>query len=336
MTEEPTIGQSVVRSDARAKVTGEARYAVDHALPDMLFGAVVRSTRAHAAIESIDKTAALAVDGVAGVVTADDLAGLFPRFGHLVADHPILAIDKVNYMGEPVALVVAETLHAAHDGADLVDIRYRDLPVMADTDSALAEGADLIHPSTYPKGDAAFEEAITEPRNDNVAHEASLTWGDVDRRSRKQRLWSRPRSNIRSSMRTRWSRTTPWRPSTTRVSTSSPPPSIRSWSETIWHESSTSHSARSVSAPRSSGEGMDRSRTRSSNPSPRSGRGTRAVRSRSHSALRKPSTQREPTRPRSPCGRPLTPTGESSPGISTSCSTPAPTRTTAPSYWPSV
>lgn len=180
MTEMPAVGQSVQRSDARAKVTGEARYAVDHAVPDMLFGAVVRSTRAHATIEDIEKTDALAIPGVTGVVTAADLGDLFPRFGHLIADHPILAIDKVNYMGEPVALVLGETLHAAHDGADAVYVRYSDLPVLADMDAALAPNAVLIHPTSYPKGDSAFEEAITEPRNDNVAHETTLEWGDVD------------------------------------------------------------------------------------------------------------------------------------------------------------
>ncbi len=176
----PIVGQSTTRSDARAKVTGEARYSVDHAVPDMLFGAVVRSTRAHATIESIDKSAALAIDGVTGVVTADDLSGLFPRFGHLIADHPILAIDKVNYMGEPVALVVGESLHDAYDGADAVDVRYRDLTVMADVESALAPGAEPIHASSYPQGDASFEEAITEPRDDNVAHEETVAWGDVE------------------------------------------------------------------------------------------------------------------------------------------------------------
>ena len=175
-----TVGRSVIRSDARAKVTGEARYAVDHSVPDMLFGAVVRSTRAHATIESIDKEPAMAIEGVVGVVTADDLTGLFPRFGHLIADHPILAIEKVNYMGEPVALVLGETLHAAHDGADEVRVRYRDLPVMATVEDALAPEAEVIHPTSYPQGDTAFEEAITEPRDDNVAHVASLEWGDVD------------------------------------------------------------------------------------------------------------------------------------------------------------
>ena len=172
--------RSIPRIDARSKVTGEARYAVDHSLPDMLHGAVVRSTRAHATIETIDAELARGVEGVVAVVTAADLEGLFPRFGHLIADHPILAIEKVNYMGEPVALVLGETPHAAADGADEVVVRYADLPVLATVEDALAPDAVLIHPSTYPKGDAAFEEAITEPRNDNVAHEASIEWGDVE------------------------------------------------------------------------------------------------------------------------------------------------------------
>ncbi len=180
MTDTSPVGQSRPRSDARAKVTGTARYAVDHSLPDMLHGAVVRSTRAHAVIEEIDASVALEIPGIAGVVTADDLEGLFPRFGHLIADHPILAIEKANYMGEPVALVVADTLHAAYDGADAVVVRYRDLPVMADVDAALAPDAELIHPTSYSQGDASFEEAITAPRDDNVAHEVSLDWGDVD------------------------------------------------------------------------------------------------------------------------------------------------------------
>ena len=118
MTATSSVGTPIERADARAKVTGEAKYAVDHSLPDMLHGAVVRSTRAHATIVSIDKEPALAIDGVVGVVTADDIGELFPRFGHLIADHPILAIEKTNYMGEPVALVLGETLHALGASAD--------------------------------------------------------------------------------------------------------------------------------------------------------------------------------------------------------------------------
>jgi CO/xanthine dehydrogenase Mo-binding subunit len=180
MTGKSEVGRSTPRTDAVAKVTGAARYAVDHTEPEMLHGVIVRSTRAHATIEDVDASRALALPGVVAVITAKDLVGLFPRYGHLVADHPILAIDKTNYMGEPVALVVAESLHSGHDGADEVIVKYQDLLVMADVTSALASDAELIHTTSYAPGDASFEEAITAPRDDNVAHEVDLGWGDVD------------------------------------------------------------------------------------------------------------------------------------------------------------
>ena len=176
---ESQVGKSQPRSDGRSKVTGAARYAVDHVVPDMLHGVAVRSTRAHARIDDVEKAEALAIAGVVAVLTADDLGGLFPRFGHLIADHPILAIDKTNYMGEPVALVLGETLHAAHDGADAVVVRYSDLVAMPNVEAALDPDAELIHPIAYPQGDSTFDEAITEPRKDNIAHEVTLGWGDV-------------------------------------------------------------------------------------------------------------------------------------------------------------
>ncbi len=179
MTGTGEVGSSTIRTDAIAKVTGAARYAFDHTESEMLHGVIVRSTRAHARIDEIDGSRALALPGVVAVITAKDLVGLFPRYGHLVADHPILAIDKTNYMGEPVALVIADTPHSGHDGADEVIVRYQDLPVVADVESALA-AADPIHSTTYPTGDSSFEEAITTPRDDNVALEVNIGWGDVD------------------------------------------------------------------------------------------------------------------------------------------------------------
>jgi len=175
-----SIGSSVSRVDAVAKVTGTATYAVDVSAPGTLHAHVVRSSRAHARILDIDTSSALASPGVVAVITSDDLAGLFPRFGHIVADHPILAIDRVRYYGEPVALVVGETIHAAADGGDLVDIRYEDLPMVIEPHEALAEGAPLLHEEDYTLGDASFEEAHSVRDPSNLAHEADLEWGDVD------------------------------------------------------------------------------------------------------------------------------------------------------------
>jgi CO/xanthine dehydrogenase Mo-binding subunit/aerobic-type carbon monoxide dehydrogenase small subunit (CoxS/CutS family) len=174
-------GATSVRLDAHPKVTGQAMYAIDLVAPGMLWGRAVRAERAHARIEGVDATEAMKVDGVVAVVTAGDLEGLFPRFGHLVADHPILAIGKVRYWGEPVALVLAESPHAASDGAELVRVTYDDLAAVMTTAEALAPDAPLLHEHAYPAGDSAFEEALPARDPSNVAHSVELGWGDVER-----------------------------------------------------------------------------------------------------------------------------------------------------------
>lgn len=173
-------GEAKIRVDAGVKVTGEAKFAVDLSLPGMLYGCAVRSQRAHARILGIDARPALELDGVVAVVTAADLEGLFPHFGHLIADHPILAIDKVRYWGEPVALVIGESPHAAADGVQRVEVEYEDLPALMNPTQALAEGAPLIHETAYPRGDASFDEAVPREGLSNIAHEVALDWGDVD------------------------------------------------------------------------------------------------------------------------------------------------------------
>ena len=95
------------RIDGWEKVTGAATYAIDVELPNTAFGAIVRAERAHARIAEIDVEPAAEVDGVIAVMCGTDLKGIEPRFGHIIPDHPVLAIDKVRYYGEPVALVVA-------------------------------------------------------------------------------------------------------------------------------------------------------------------------------------------------------------------------------------
>ena len=168
------------RLDAAPKVTGQARYAVDYRAANMLYAALVRSERAHAILGDIDPSRALGTDGVAAVITGDDLSPLFPRYGHIIPDHPILAVEKVRYLGEPVALVLAEDRYAAHDGAELVEVGYEDLPEVMDPAQALADDAPLLHTKDYGVGDRSFEEAHSEPRSDNVCHRVEFSWGEVD------------------------------------------------------------------------------------------------------------------------------------------------------------
>lgn len=172
-------GRPVERVDAVAKVTGAAQFAIDVRLPDMLEGCVVRSGHAHARIVAVRRDEALQVDGCVAVVTGADLGNLFARFGHIVPDHQILATDKVRYYGEPVALVLAEDIHAARDAAALVDVEYDDLPPVLDAAAALAPGAPLVHDHGY-SAESMLEIEPDEGAEPNVAHLAERSWGDPD------------------------------------------------------------------------------------------------------------------------------------------------------------
>lgn len=180
-------GTSAIRRDFLEKVTGSALYTVDIVPPGCLHAKVLRSDRAHARIKGIDVANAMAVPGVVAVVTAEDLTGLFPRYGHIVPDHCILAIGKVRFYGEPVALVVADDVFAAADAAEQIVVDYEDLPAVMSVGAALAEGAPLVHEARYrTSGDESFTAMAATPdgeeqaRPDNIQHEHILEWGDVD------------------------------------------------------------------------------------------------------------------------------------------------------------
>ncbi len=166
------------RLDAWDKVTGRARFAIDTTMPNMAHSAVVRSERAHALITGIDTDEASNAPGVIAILTSDDLGGLRRRFGHIVPDHPILAIDKVRYFGEPVAVVVAETPHQAEDAAALIWIDYDELPTLTDATAAL-ESDVLIHDQFYVKSGKGFLDVAPSASADNVAHRGELRRGDA-------------------------------------------------------------------------------------------------------------------------------------------------------------
>jgi CO/xanthine dehydrogenase Mo-binding subunit len=180
MTAPRAVGASITKVDAADKVRGAAPYVVDTPWPGTLYGAVVRAQRAHATVVGIDSDAALACPGVRAVVTGADLQGFFPYFGHYRADHPILAQERVRYWGEPVAVVVAETLQQAKDASGHVEVEYRDLDELVDVDSAMAPGAELIHPD-YPSEERAFGIFCERgAEGTNEAFTTSMDWGDVD------------------------------------------------------------------------------------------------------------------------------------------------------------
>ncbi len=133
MNETPltVVGQLVPRSDAVDKVTGRAKFGADRSVSGMLYAAVVRSTCPHADIQALDISPALKTDGVATVITAQDIPGnnVVPVIFH---DQPCLAEQRVRYVGEPIALVAAESREAAREAAARVQITYHDLPAVFD------------------------------------------------------------------------------------------------------------------------------------------------------------------------------------------------------------
>lgn len=180
MSEPRFAGRSIPRRDGVAKVTGSARYTVDLTLPGMLHAQVVRSDRPHARLVEIQTEEAAGSPGVVRVITAADLKGFVPYFGHVVLDHPILARERTLYAGEPVALVVASSRAAAAAGAQLVRIEYDDLPAVIDAVEALAAGSPVLHPVRGERvGDEGFD-AGGDQLVGNVCALGELGWGDVD------------------------------------------------------------------------------------------------------------------------------------------------------------
>ncbi len=129
-----------------AKVSGAARFTSDLGFPGMLHAVLVRSQVPHGRLLSIDASAAVSAPGVVRVVTADDFGDVDPDDGELVDDQPMLAIDVVRYVGEPVCAVVAETRAQAYEAARLVDVEIEPLPPLLTPLEAMRDGAEAIHP----------------------------------------------------------------------------------------------------------------------------------------------------------------------------------------------
>jgi CO/xanthine dehydrogenase Mo-binding subunit/aerobic-type carbon monoxide dehydrogenase small subunit (CoxS/CutS family) len=158
------IGASIRRIDAPSKVSGALKYAGDMTMPGMLHVQVLRSPHAHAKIVSIDTSEAEAMPGVEGVVTARDVPGE-NAFGVFVHDQPILAGDRVRYVGDHVAAVTAEDLLTARRALAKIKVAYEPLPGVFDPEEAMRPGAPILHAAAH----------------DNVVMHIPIRKGDVER-----------------------------------------------------------------------------------------------------------------------------------------------------------
>ena len=164
------VGQSVVRLDAVSKVTGDARYPGDFNLPDQAYMKILFARRPHALIRAIDTRAAEALPGVIAVFTAKDVPN--NEYGLIVSDQPVLCGpgsnkpfgDRVRFIGDQVALVIADTEAIAAAAAGLIQVDYEDLPVVTNAVQAMAPDAVRLHPD----------------RDSNVFCHYRIRKGDVD------------------------------------------------------------------------------------------------------------------------------------------------------------
>ena len=175
------VGRDIPRLEVRAKVTGRADYTHHLRLPGMLHGKVFRSTVPHGRIRSIDTQAAKALAGVYRVVTGEDIKKLIPEpyYGPAFHDQPILALDKVRHVGEPVAVVLASDPHIAEQAVALIAAEYDELPAVYDEVAAMAPDI-VVHDMLKPAGTFADLKHLKGRTNTNIALDYHLRRGDVE------------------------------------------------------------------------------------------------------------------------------------------------------------
>ncbi len=177
------IGTRPIRHDGLDKVTGRAIYGADIKLPGMLYGAVLRSPHAHARIKSMDTSGAEAMEGVIAVMTAVDMPDAGDKIVDLgegainlryASDH-LIASDKANFKGHPVAAVAAVSTNTAREAVRAIKVDWEVLPSVVDVDSAMADGAPIIHE------DLVGDDLGAKVKNTNMASHFRHEFGDLEK-----------------------------------------------------------------------------------------------------------------------------------------------------------
>ncbi len=161
-----TIGKPVPRIEGPEKLSGRARYTGDYTVPGMLFGAVLRSPYPHARLLWVDTSAARRVPGVRAVISGMDIGERL--YGRSVVDVPVLAFDRVRFVGEPVAAVAADDPEAAQAALELIDAEYEELPAVFDPFAAMQPDAPILHPRAREYKRAAAGSYISGSETDEL------------------------------------------------------------------------------------------------------------------------------------------------------------------------
>src|SRR3954462_13019544 len=184
------IGASVVRKEDRRFITGKGRYVDDVKMVGLTHAHFIRSPHAHARVKGIDSSAAMKMPGVVGVLTGQQIVD--HKVGNLICGWaitskdgspmkmgawPAMAPDTVRFVGQAVAVVIAETRNQARDAAEAVVVEYEELAAAADIKAAIAQGAPQMHPEA--RGNVIYDwtigdEAATDAAFKSAAHVTAL------------------------------------------------------------------------------------------------------------------------------------------------------------------
>lgn len=195
------VGRAMPMRDALERVSGTLLFTLNHALPEMAHAKVLRSPFPHALVRTVDTTAAEALPGVVTILTGADLgpdSGLHPYYGGQRDDQPVVAIDRVRYVGDAVAVVVAETAEIATEALNFIDVDYEELPYVTDADEAALPDAPQLH-DAYPgnecgswklrhgdieqgwrESDRVYEHTFCSPTANHVPMEPHVTVAHLD------------------------------------------------------------------------------------------------------------------------------------------------------------
>ncbi|MGH9819104.1 MAG: hypothetical protein ACRD43_02950, partial [Pyrinomonadaceae bacterium] len=136
-----SAGTNAHRVDGVEKVTGKAVYTGDIRLPGLAYAKILRSPVPHARLSKVDASKARELPGVIATLTRDDIKEFNYKYGATYKDQSIVAVDKVRYVGDPIAAVMADDPDIAEAALELIDVEYEELPKVTNIEEATAPGA---------------------------------------------------------------------------------------------------------------------------------------------------------------------------------------------------
>ena len=172
------IGEKRQVLDSRLKVSGRLRYTIDVELPGMLNVAILRSTEPHAKLVTVDVSAAEKMPGVVATLTRDDFdsLGVRPLFGPVFRDQPVLATDRVRYVGEPVAAIAAVDKRSAEQALEAIEVVYEPLPAVFSPGAALEPDAPILHAHDDSQA-PGYADIIVQGKEGNICNKFQLRKG---------------------------------------------------------------------------------------------------------------------------------------------------------------